>query len=82
MADDRVGDDPCRVRLIGYGQYSVDLEIFAYVLTADINDFMAIREELLLRISGIIQKAGTTYAIPVQIHIPPDGEEKLHFSSR
>ena len=74
MADDRVDDDPCRVRLIGYGQYSVDLEIFAYVLTADNNEFLAIREELLLRISGIIQKAGTAYAIPVQVFVSPDAD--------
>ena len=74
VADDRINDDPCRIRLIAYGQYSVDLEIFAYILTEDYDDFLAIREELLLRISGIVQKAGTGYAIPVQIHIPPDAD--------
>ncbi len=71
VADDRVGDDPCRIRLIGYGEYSVDLEIFGYVLTEDSNEFLAIREELLLWISGIVRQAGTAFATPVQIHVPP-----------
>ena len=68
MADDRVAESPCRVRLIGYGPYSVDLEIFAYVLNNDYNEFLAIREELLLQIAGIVEKAGTAYAMPVQIN--------------
>ena len=72
LEDDRIDDDPCRIRLIGYGQYSIDLEIFAYVLTDEFDEFLAIREDLLLRISGIVQRIGTAYAIPVEIHVQPD----------
>ena len=68
MADDRVSKSPCRVRLIGYGPSSVDLEIFTYVLNNDFEAFLAIREELLLQIAGIVEKAGTAYAMPVQIN--------------
>ncbi len=72
VADDRICDEPCRIRLTGYGRYSVDLEIFSYVLTDDYSEFLAIREDILLRISSVVEGAGTAYAVPVEIHVPAD----------
>jgi MscS family membrane protein len=56
-----------RVRLIGFGTYSLNLEIFAYVATADSDAFLPIQEDLLLRILEIIAAAGTSLAIPAHI---------------
>jgi MscS family membrane protein len=55
-----------RVRLIGFAADALTLEIFSYVLTADYNEFVAIQEDLLLRILEVIADAGTSLAMPVQ----------------
>ena len=66
IAHPRIAEDPARVRAIGFGDFSLDLEIYAYVMTADWNDFLAVREDLILRIMDIVRKAGTAFAIPSQ----------------
>jgi len=66
IAHPRIAEDPARVRAIGFGDFSLDLEIFAYVMTADWNDFLAVQEDLVLRIMDIVRKAGTAFAIPSQ----------------
>ncbi|MFC7400388.1 mechanosensitive ion channel family protein [Chelatococcus sp. GCM10030263] len=63
----RVADEPCRVRFIGFGEYSLDVEIFSYVLTRDFSEFTAVREDILLRIMAIMDEAGTQFAFPSQI---------------
>jgi len=60
----RVTADPARVRFVGFGDYSLDLEIFAYIDTSDINDFLACQEDLNLRIMHIVEAAGTSFALP------------------
>jgi MscS family membrane protein len=61
-----VSPDPARVRFTGYGDYSKDVQIFAYVLCQDQNTFLAIQEDLLLRIEDIIIGAGSGFAFPSQ----------------
>lgn len=60
----RVAKDPARVRMIGFGQSSLDMDIFAYVKTSDWNDFLAVQEDLVLRIMHIVRQAGTSFAFP------------------
>jgi MscS family membrane protein len=62
--DPRVDPDPARVRLAGFGASSLDLEIFAYLRTRDINEFYAIREELFLRMMDVLAECGTGFAFP------------------
>jgi MscS family membrane protein len=61
-----VSPDPARVRFTGYGDYSKDVEIFAYVLCQDQNTFLAIQEDILLRMEDIIIGAGSGFAFPSQ----------------
>jgi MscS family membrane protein len=63
---ERVTRDPARIRFVGYGAYSLDLELFAYVDTSDWNEFLGIREDLLLRIMDIVAASGTGFAFPSQ----------------
>jgi MscS family membrane protein len=60
----RVTDVPARVRFIGIGEYSLDLEIFAYVDTSDPDEFLVIQEDLNLRIMQVVEEAGTGLALP------------------
>lgn len=53
-----------RVRFIGFGLNSLDLEIFSYVLTRDMAEFTGIREDILFRVMSIVDQAGSAFALP------------------
>jgi len=53
-----------RVRFIGFGQSTLDIEIFCLILTRDWNEFMEIREGLLLKVMDIVANEGTSMAFP------------------
>ena len=55
-----------RIRLVNFGVQALELELFAYVLTADGLRFLAVREELLLKIAEIVESAGATFARPTE----------------
>ena len=61
-----VTPDPARVRFLGYSAYSKDVEIFCYLRCMVQNEFLAIQEDVLLRIEGIIKAAGSGFAFPSQ----------------
>jgi len=62
----RVLEDPARVRLVEFGSHSFQLEVFAYVDSSDWNEFLGIREDLLLQIADAVEAAGTRLAVPAQ----------------
>jgi len=62
----RVHPDPARARFIGFGASSLDIEVFAYVMTRDWAEFLGIREDILLRVMDIIEQGGTALAFPSQ----------------
>ena len=79
-----------RVRLVAFAAGAIELEVFAYVLTADNPEFSSIRENLLLRIAEIIESSGSSFATPTQYiyldrktdspkHLPTSSPE-LHLS--
>jgi MscS family membrane protein len=53
------------VRFVGIGQYSLDIEIFAYVLTPDFDEFLGLQQELLLELMRAVERAGTGLAVPL-----------------
>ena len=61
------------VRFIGIGAYSLDLEIFVYILTSDYDEYLKIQQELLLRILDQVAAAGTALALPTQTSIIDSG---------
>ncbi len=58
--------DPARIRFGGFGEYSLDLEVFCFLSVTNPNDFTEVAEDLNLRIMDIIEKAGTEFAVPTQ----------------
>lgn len=73
LSHPRVDPDPARVRFVGLGGCSLDLEIFAYVTTRDFDEFLAIREDLLLRTMDVVAASGTAFAFPSQtVYAAPD----------
>ncbi|MEM8639779.1 MAG: mechanosensitive ion channel family protein [Cyanobacteria bacterium P01_G01_bin.54] len=59
-------DQEARVRFIKYGDYSLDIEIFVYMDTGTLPEFLQIQEEILLKIKEIVAAAGTDFAFPSQ----------------
>jgi MscS family membrane protein len=62
----RIAPEHMRVRFRAFGASSLDIEIQAFVRTTDLLDFGAVREELLLGIMEIVERAGTSFAFPSQ----------------
>jgi MscS family membrane protein len=56
-----------RVRLVNFGGQAIELDLMAYVLTANESEFMAVREDLLLAVTTIVESAGTGFAQPAQV---------------
>jgi MscS family membrane protein len=65
----KVETGPMPVRFVGAGSYSLDIEVFAYIQTADYDEFLQLQQDLLLRIMDAISAAGTALAIPTQASI-------------
>ena len=64
--DPRVSPEALRVRFTGLGQSALSVDVQCYVLTADIDEFFAVREELLLRIMEVVAVSGAGFAFPSQ----------------
>jgi len=63
----KVASDPVRVRLVGFGEASIDIDIHCHILTNNLDQFMAIREQLLLRIMEAITTTGTALAVSSRV---------------
>ena len=63
-AHPRVQDEDLRVRFTGFGDYSLDLDIYCYVSETTYAGYLAVAEDLNLRIMDIVAQAGTGFAFP------------------
>jgi MscS family membrane protein len=62
--------EPIRVRFFRVAQFSLDVEIFAYVFASDWDTFLQTQEDLLLDVMKIVEGADTAIALPSQtLHV-------------
>lgn len=74
LAHPKITAEPSRARFIGFGAHSLDVEIFAYVSTSDYNDYLAIQEDIYLRLSDIVARSGSSFAFPSTVnYVARDG---------
>ena len=66
LGDPRVVLDGQRARFKGFGSSSLDVEVFSWIATTDYNEYTIIAEDLNLKIMGIVERAGTSFAFPSQ----------------
>ena len=66
---------PARVRLVEITDYSYDLEIFAYVLTANYDEWAEAQESILLECVEIIRRYGLQLATPTQVTVTAPAQE-------
>ncbi len=63
-----------RVRLTDIAGGSLNVEMVAYILTRDFNEFAAVREDLLLRMMDVMEDSGGGLALPSQtLYLSRDG---------
>jgi MscS family membrane protein len=62
----KVESATANIRFTNFDSSALRLEISSYVLTRDSNEFIAVREDLLLRIMDIVEKSGSGFAFPSQ----------------
>lgn len=60
----KVHRDPARIRFVEYGEYSLDLDVFAYISVFDYGEYLEIAEDLYLRMIEVINQSGTGFAVP------------------
>lgn len=65
-SDPRVEPATARVRFLRVNAYTLDVEVFAYVLAPDWAAFLGVQEELLLALMHAVEKAGSSFAFPTQ----------------
>lgn len=68
LAHPKVTVEPSRARFVGFGAHSLDIEIFAYVATSDYNEYLAIQEDIFLRLSDIVAASGSSFAFPSMVN--------------
>jgi MscS family membrane protein len=66
LAHPMVTPEPSRVRFVGFGECSLNLEVFAYVGTSDFNEFLEVQEDINLRLINVVAASGTGFAFPSQ----------------
>jgi MscS family membrane protein len=62
----KVESPSARIRFTGFGNSSLDLEVFAYVMETEYEPFLHVQEDLLLRIMDIVEASGSGFAFPSQ----------------
>lgn len=78
LAHASVEQGSVRVRFLGFGPSSLNVDVFAYVYALDWPRFLAIQEELLFSIMEIIEEAGAQIALPSQtLYLAPPPRSNL-----
>jgi MscS family membrane protein len=56
-----------RIRVANFAGAAFELELWAFVTTADSTEFTVIRQEVILKIAEIVEAAGARFAAPTQL---------------
>jgi len=68
----RVEAATSRARLLRFSDYSIDMEVYAYILVRDYSEYLELQEELILSIVDCIEKTGVAIALPSQGPLVPE----------
>lgn len=69
--------DTVVVRFLGLAESSLNVELMAWFQTTDVGEFRDIRQEILLGMMEVVEKAGTTFAFPTRtIHLVAGDAER------
>jgi len=66
--------EPLHVRFKNFGQYSLDVEVFAYIGVTNYDESLEVAEDLNLRIMDIVSAAGSDFAFPSEVQYSLPGK--------
>jgi MscS family membrane protein len=61
-----------RVRLLRFADYAYEVEVYAYILERDYNEFLAAQEDVLVKVTEAVERAGTGFALPSSTQVLVD----------
>lgn len=64
--DARIDQTSARVRLVDFSANGVEIELFAFVNTGDVLQFLEVREQVLMRVAAVVESEGCGFAAPPQ----------------
>lgn len=65
-AEKQLWPDAVVVRFAALGDWSLNVDVEAWFLVGDVNEFRAVRERVLLGFMKVVEQAGTGFAFPTQ----------------
>jgi MscS family membrane protein len=75
-AHPKVLAEPLHVRFMSFGEYSLDVEVFAYREVKHYEESLEVAEDLHLRIMDIVSGAGTDFAFPSEVQYSLPGKPR------
>lgn len=66
-AHPKVSPDPARIRFAELAQDALVLEVYAYVISKDFDEYLQVKEDLFLRMMDVVKASGTDFALPSQM---------------
>ncbi|MCG3194852.1 MAG: hypothetical protein DIJKHBIC_04120 [Thermoanaerobaculia bacterium] len=60
----KIWPDEVIVKLLGFGESAINIEVAAWFLVKDMLEFRAVRQEVLLGFMDVIEKEGSSFAFP------------------
>ena len=73
-AHPKVLAEPMHVRFKGFGEYSLDIEVFAYIGVKVYDESLEVAEDLNLRIMDIVSESGSDFAFPSEVQYSLPGK--------
>ncbi|HJT19873.1 MAG TPA: mechanosensitive ion channel family protein [Nitrospira sp.] len=73
-AHPKILSEPLHVRFKGFGEYSLDIEVFSYIGVTDYEESLEVAEDLNLRIMDIVETAGSDFAFPSEVQYSLPGK--------
>jgi MscS family membrane protein len=65
-AHPKVDSASARIRFVGFGRSSLDLDVFSYITVTDYDEYLEVAEDLNLRLMDIVAAAGSSLVFPAQ----------------
>lgn len=79
--NERLEQESARVRLVEFSDRAIELELFAYVVTPDNEQFLLVREDVLLGVATVVESLGAGFAQPTQfVYMEREADLEVPFS--
>jgi MscS family membrane protein len=62
----KVEDASARVRLLNLAESAIEVQVYAYILTREYREFLAVQEDLILQAMDVLENSGAAIAVPGQ----------------